>query len=256
MSAAVRRAAATRLYVPGPLAPGANVALDAARAHFLRDVLRLVPGDPVTVFDGANGEFAASISALSRGGGTLVVAEQLRVQAVEQDLWLLFAPLKHQRLDYLVEKATELGVSRLVPVITRRTVVGRVNVARLVHQVREASEQCERLTVPDVVEPEPLARAIAGGLDGRRLFLCAESGDAPSLAAVLREGAGPIVKAAITIGPEGGFDPAELDFLRDLPFVTPVSLGPRVLRAETAAVAALAVFQSIAGDWKRPRAPV
>ncbi|BAI71397.1 ribosomal RNA small subunit methyltransferase [Azospirillum sp. B510] len=237
----------TRLYVDSPLAEGQSVGLDHERAHFLRHVLRLDRGDAVAVFNGRDGEWRAVIDGFGKGWCSLTLAEQRREQDTGPDLWLVFAPLKKGRIDFVAEKATEMGVSRLCPVFTRRTDPNRVNLDRLRANAVEAAEQCERLSVPDLADALPLDRALAAWPAERRLYLCAEAGAARPIAEVLRDAAaGP---AALLVGPEGGFDQSELDELAKLPFVVPVGLGPRILRADTAVVAALACWQSLAGDW-------
>ncbi|MBP2298171.1 16S rRNA (uracil(1498)-N(3))-methyltransferase [Azospirillum picis] len=239
----------TRLYVDSPLADGQSVGLDHERAHFLRHVLRLDRGDSVAVFNGRDGEWRAAIDGFGKGWCSLTVAEQRRGQDTTPDLWLLFAPLKKGRIDFVAEKATEMGVSRLWPVFTRRTDPNRVNLDRLRANAVEAAEQCERLGVPEMGDPLPLDRVLAGWPAERRLYLCAEAGMARPFAEVLRDAPGASGPAALLVGPEGGFDQSELDELVKLPFVVPVGLGPRILRADTAVVAALACWQSLAGDW-------
>jgi 16S rRNA (uracil1498-N3)-methyltransferase len=246
---------AARLYVPADLAAGRSVELSAAQAHYLRNVLRLAGGAEIALFNGRDGEFRGRIAAIDKGGCSIALEDQTRAHQAEPDLWLVFAPVKRARIDYLVEKATELGVSALHPVHTSRTVVERVNVERLQANAIEAAEQTERLTVPVVHAPETLPALIARWPAGRRLILCDERGQAPPIAEVVagqREGLS--ARAAVLIGPEGGFTESELDGLANLPFVNPVSLGPRVLRADTAALAALAIVQAIAGDWRNRRA--
>ena len=241
----------TRLFVPDDLGPGARVGLSEPHAHYLKHVLRLGPGAPVALFNGRDGEWAAAIEGFGKGGGAVTVATQLRGQDRPADLWLVFAPIKRARLDFLVEKATELGADVLQPVITERTQVERVNLDRMRANTVEAAEQTERLTVPELREPQPLERVISAWPAGRRLLLCDESGSSPPIGEqLLKEKPGPW--AALT-GPEGGFAERELDGLRKLPFVCAVGLGPRVLRADTAALAALAVLQALRGDWLRPR---
>ncbi len=247
----------TRLYVEADLGEGAAVGLDHPRAHFLRSVLRLKRGARVAVFNGRDGEWTARIDALGKGWASLVVEELRREQQPEPDLWLLFAPIKRARLDFLVEKAVELGVSRLQPVMTRHTAVSRVNQERLAANAREAAEQCERLSLPEVGEARPLFDLMGDWPTARRLLVCSERGDARPLARVLEgalggapEGAAGASAApwAILTGPEGGFAASELDGLSKLPFVTPVGLGPRILRADTAALFALACWQALVGD--------
>jgi 16S rRNA (uracil1498-N3)-methyltransferase len=241
----------TRLYVTDDLMAGGAIALGEPQAHYLRTVLRLSAGATVALFNGRDGEWAARIDGFAKRGGTLTVLARRRPQEPDPDLWLLFAPLKRARIDFLVEKATELGVACLAPVMTRRTVAERINLERLRAHAVEAAEQTERLSVPALAAPEPLDRLIARWPAERRLLLCDESGSAPPIAAVIEESRAEAW--AVLVGPEGGFAETELDALRKLPFVSPVGLGPRVLRADTAAVAALAVLQALAGDWRMPR---
>ncbi len=241
-------AAKARLYVPHELAGGSTVGVGAAQAHYLKHVLRLVAGAPVKLFNGRDGEWLARIDGLGKGWASLQVVERLRDQAAEPDLWLLFAPIKRARLDFLVQKAVELGVSVLWPVFTAHTDVARVNTERLAANAIEAAEQCERLTVPELRQPARLEHALAGWPEGRRLMVCAESGDATPIHEFLH-GEGRDRPWAVLSGPEGGFSEGELDGLRKLPFASHVGLGPRVLRAETAALAALACWQAVLGDW-------
>lgn len=239
----------TRLFVNDALAAGAAVVLERDRAHYLGHVLRLAPGAPVALFNGHDGEWSARIASLGRNGVELAVEARLRPQSAGPDLWLVFAPVKRAPLDFLVQKATELGVSALIPAITRRTVVERVRRERMVANAVEAAEQCERLTVPRVEESQALSRILDRWPPGRRILLCAEAGEAAPLAETLAK-ASPGEGWAVLTGPEGGFDETELDGLRKLPFVTAVGLGPRILRADTAALAALACWQSMLGDWR------
>jgi 16S rRNA (uracil1498-N3)-methyltransferase len=242
---------ATRLHVEADLVAGARVALAPDVAHRLRAVLRLKPGDHVALFNGRDGEWLARIESIERGGGAAVARERSRPQRSEGDLWLVFALIKRARLEWLVEKATELGAAALVPVLTERTVAEHVNAPRLNAIAREAAEQSERLTLPELRAPQPLARLGESWPAGRRLVFCDETGTAPPIAAVLA-GLAPGPCAVLT-GPEGGFAETELDAIRKLPFVFPVGLGPRVLRSETAALAALAMVQALGGDWSAAR---
>lgn len=235
-----------RLHVAADLAPGASVALDPAQAHYLVTVLRLKAGAGVLLFNGRDGEWAATVAETGRRAVALAVGTRTRAQTEPGDLHYLFAPLKRARLDYLAQKATEMGVSALRPVITARTVAERVNVERLRANTVEAAEQCGILSLPEVHAPQRLADIVAGWPPGRRLVLCDE--DAPvadPLAALAPLGRGPL---AVMVGPEGGFTEAERALLRGRPFVTVISLGPRILRADTAAVAALALVQAVLGD--------
>ncbi len=236
----------TRLYVPTSLNVP-TLGLDAARAHYLRHVLRLERGAHVAVFNDKDGEYAARIDGFGKGWCTLSLEDKRREPAAEPDLWLVFAPIKRARLDFIAEKATELGVSALWPVFTQHTIVSRVNRERLIATSIEAAEQSERLSVPDVFEPMKLEEAVAKWPPGRRLVFCDESGGGGPIADVLAKHDLRQPHAILT-GPEGGFARAELDALRKLPFATPVGLGPRVLRADTAALSALAVFQALAHD--------
>jgi 16S rRNA (uracil1498-N3)-methyltransferase len=185
--------------------------------------------------------------AAAKRGVTARCLKQTVPQKAGPDIWLAFAPVKKTPADYLVQKATELGVARLLPVMTRRTIVTRVNEERMTANAVEAAEQSERLTVPEVALVTTLEKLLAGWPKQRRLYFCDEGGDAKPLA----QAAAPD-PAAILTGPEGGFDPAERELLRSQTFVTAVTLGPRILRADTAALAALAVWQSVAGDWRQP----
>jgi 16S rRNA (uracil1498-N3)-methyltransferase len=241
-----------RLYVAEGLASGAEIELDRAQAHYLRSVLRLGTGAAVALFNATNGEWLCRISEIGKGA-SLAVERQLREPEpeAETDLWLMFAPIKRAPLDWLVEKATELGVAALLPVWTARTQVERVNLERLRAHAIEAAEQCERLSVPELRAPERLDRLLAVWPGERRLVVCDESGAGEPIGdAAARLPPGPV---ALLVGPEGGFDETELDAIGKLSFVTRVGLGPRVLRAETATLAAVAVFQAIAGDWRRVR---
>ncbi len=233
-----------RLYVDAAL-DVPTLGLAAPQAHYLRHVLRLDKGDLVAIFNGRDGEYAARIAGFGKGWCSLEIAEKRRAMAPEPDLWLVFAPIKRARVDFLAEKACELGVSRLWPAITRHTVITRVPEDRLRAIVIEAAEQCGRLTVPEVAPAAPLADVLARWPAERRLIFCDESGHGRPIVAAL-EGLDLARPLALLTGPEGGFAPAELDALHKLPFVTAVGLGPRVLRADTAAVAALAVLQAVA----------
>ena len=244
-----------RLHVAAGLAVGAAVALEEAQTHYLRNVLRLAPGDEVALFNGRDGEWRAAIDSLGKRSTALRCLAQTRPQTAEPDLWLLFAPIKRLRVDFLVEKATELGVALLQPVFTRHTAATRLNLERLAAHAVEAAEQTERLSIPVLREPQSLAERLAAWPSDRHLLLCAEAGAARPIADALSAlsgtpaGRGPW---AVLVGPEGGFAAAELDDLGKLPFVTPVGLGPRILRADTAALAALACWQAILGDGREP----
>ena len=240
-----------RLYVAEPFAPGGSIELPPGQAHHLRTVLRLGAGAVVAAFNATDGEWLCSIADISRDRGRLMVDRLIRPAEAEWDLWLVFAPIKRARLDWLVEKATELGAGALLPVWTQRTQTERLNLERLRAHAVAAAEQSERLSVPELHEPQALDRVLGSWQPERRLIVCDETGGGePIGAAVVRLGAGPM---ALLTGPEGGFAETELDALGKLSFVTRVGLGPRVLRADTAALAALAVLQAIVGDWRRIR---
>jgi 16S rRNA (uracil1498-N3)-methyltransferase len=238
----------TRLFVTAALEPGATVSLSEGQTHFLLHVLRAKAGDSVLLFNGRDGEWQAEIASLAKRSIVLTARTRTAPQANVPDLWLAFAPVKKTPSDYLVQKATELGVSKLQPVFTRRTIVTRINEERLHANAVEAAEQSGRLCLPEIGVPVALEKLLSSWSRDRSLFFCDEGGDAGTLAETARKmSVGP---AAILTGPEGGFDPAERKSLRALPFVTPVSLGPRILRADTAALAALAIWQSVRGDWR------
>jgi len=240
-----------RLHVKPGLALGGSVELETGQAHYLRSVLRLGRGAAVAGFNAADGEWLCRIAEVGKNRVWLTVEHQLRMPEPDADLWLLFAPIKRARSDWLVEKATELGASALLPVWTARTQSERLNLERLRAHAVEAAEQSERLSVPQLHRPEALDRVLAAWPAERPLMVCDESGAGkPISEAARRLAPGPL---AVLVGPEGGFDQTELDALGKLSFVTRIGLGPRVLRAETAALAALAVFQAIAGDWRRTR---
>jgi 16S rRNA (uracil1498-N3)-methyltransferase len=230
-----------RLFVAQTLAEGAMLTLDGAPANYLGNVLRLGEGAQVKLFDDRTGEWLAEIRQAGKKRLTLAIVRRLREREPVPDLWLLFAPIKRGRIDWLVEKATELGVARIVPVLTRRTVVERLNLDRLRAHVVEAAEQCERTALTELAEPQKLGALLASWPDGRVLYFADENGGKPMSA-----GPGP---AAILVGPEGGFTDEERASIRSLPQARPISLGPRILRADTAALAAVAVWMGMAGDW-------
>jgi 16S rRNA (uracil1498-N3)-methyltransferase len=230
-----------RLFVDAPLAAGSEVTTSAAQAHYLGHVMRRGPGDPVHLFNGREGEWLARIAALARDRAHLTVESLLRPQTPEPDLWLAFALLKRDATDLVVEKATELGASALFPMVTERTVAARVNEARLRAIATEAAEQSERLSVPVIHPPQRLPALLASWPPARRLV----AGIERRAGALPRPASGP---AGLLVGPEGGFTEAELDALGRLDFVEPVSLGPRILRAETAAIAGLVLLQADGRD--------
>ncbi len=233
-----------RLFVDQSLAPGLALSLDGPPANYLVNVLRLGPGAQVKLFDDRTGEWLAQIVEAGRKRIALSVTRHLRDREPVPDLWLLFAPIKRGRIDWLVEKATELGVARLVPVLTRRTIVERLNLDRLRAHVVEAAEQCERTALTELAEPEKLAALLAGWPAERALYFADETGGEP-----LRPGPGP---AAILIGPEGGFTDEERSAIRSVEQARAIGLGPRILRADTAALAAVALWMGASGDWAKP----
>lgn len=248
-----------RLYVTQNLLVGQAIALPREDAHYLVNVMRRGEGDSVRLFNGRDGEWQARIVDASRKGAVLEPLEQTRPQIGVPDLWLLFAPVKRQKTDLIVEKATELGAARIQPVSTARTQSDRIKPDRLQLIAKEAAEQTERLDLPELGELDKLDRVLDDWDTGRALFFCDEAGDdtdqpwggargrgRPMTDALADHKVGP---AAILIGPEGGFSPEERQRLRDHPSVIPVTLGPRILRAETAAMAAMVLWQSACGDW-------
>lgn len=234
-----------RLFVEAPLAPGA-LPLSGPQAHYLVSVMRMKAGDPVKLFDGVSGEWLAVATDVARRDVTLDVQQQLAPLEHVPDLWLCAAPLKKGRVDWMAEKACELGVARLVPVVTRRTVVDKPNTERLAAHMIEAAEQCGRTAVPQVAEPVKLTALLRNWPTDRHLFFADELGGAPAVEA-MRAAPGP---AAILIGPEGGFDDDERTAIRALPQSVPIALGPRILRADTAAAAAVALWMASGGDWR------
>jgi 16S rRNA (uracil1498-N3)-methyltransferase len=237
----------TRLYVTDDLGEGVAVTLDEGQTHYLLHVMRARSGNLVSLFNGRDGEWLAEITDAAKRGVTVTCRKRTQAQSGTPDIWLAFAPVKKTPSDYLVQKAAELGVSVLLPVFTRRTIVARINEERMAANAIEAAEQSGRLTVPEIRVGVSFDKLLANWPQERRLLFCDEGGNAKALTQAARESRGG--PAAILTGPEGGFDPAERAALRALPFVVPVTLGPRILRADTAALAALAIWQSIAGDW-------
>ncbi len=237
-----------RLFVESDLGNEARLSLEREQANYLLNVMRLGEGAAVLVFNGRDGEWLARIETRGKRQVDLVLERQTRPQVSGPDLHYLFAPLKRTRLDYMVQKATEMGVTRLQPVLTRHTQVQRVNVERMRANAIEAAEQCGILRVPAVDEPARLERVVAGWDAARPLVFCDEGSEhADPLAVLGRLKPGPL---ALLVGPEGGFDEAERELLSTQPFVTRISLGPRILRADTAAVAALALVNAALGDWR------
>ena len=237
-----------RLCVPFDLSAGLLCDLDKDQTHYLENVMRAKPGEELAVFNGRDGEWLARIDSVGKRSCRIALLSQRRPQTPEPDIWLLFAPIKRARLDFIAEKATELGVSGLWPVFTRRTIVTRIKGERMHANAVEAAEQTERLTLPRIFDPMPLDKVLGTWPAERRLLYMDETGGGGSIARILPTlPPGPM---AILVGPEGGFDKSELDALRNLPFSVAVGLGPRVLRADTAALAALACWQALCGDWE------
>jgi 16S rRNA (uracil1498-N3)-methyltransferase len=240
---------APRLYLDAPLTAGATVALTREQMNYLVNVLRLQVGGSVLVFNGRDGEWRAELANVSKKAATLLAREQMRAQEHGPDIDYLFAPLKHARLDYMVQKAVEMGASRLAPVLTRRTQVHRLNLERVQANAIEAAEQCGILSLPTIEDPRPLDVVLAAWPADRLLVFCDE--DAPvqdpvQALAPLRS----YEKYAVMIGPEGGFDPSERALLQLVAPSVSISLGPRILRADTAAVAAMALVQAVLGDGR------
>lgn len=236
-----------RLFLREALSAGAELTLDEGQSRYLAAVMRLSPGDELLVFNGRDGEWRAQVASVGKRAVGLAVGDQERPQALGPDLDLVVALVKRARLETIVEKAAELGARRVRPVITERTNADHTRVDRLQAIAVEASEQTGRLDAPQVLEPVKLATLIAGWEAGRRLLFCDEAGEAKPLLEAVAGGSGPW---AILIGPEGGFSPGERQTLRSLPFATPASLGPRILRADTAAISALTLWQAAIGDWR------
>jgi 16S rRNA (uracil1498-N3)-methyltransferase len=234
-----------RLFVPTPLSAGAMLPIDGAQAHYLVGVMRLKVGDPVLLFDDVTGEWLAEAREVRKRDLTVEIVHRLREREAVPDLWLCAAPIKKGRIDWVAEKACELGVARLLPVLTRRTIVDRLNLDRLGAHMVEAAEQCGRTALPQLSEPVKLAALLRDWDAARTLYFADESGGEPA-AAAMRARPGP---AAILIGPEGGFTPEERDAIRATPGAVGIALGPRILRAETAAAAAIAVWMAAVGDW-------
>ena len=235
-----------RLFVDRELGPG-PLQVDGPPAHYLLQVMRSKPGAPVKLFDDRTGEWLATVAIAGRRDLTLDVTERLRARETVPDLWLCAAPLKKGRVDWVAEKACELGVARLVPVLTRRTVVDRLNAERLRAHLIEAAEQCDRTALPQLADPVKLDALLREWPSTRTLFFADETGGTPALDA-MRARPGP---AAVLVGPEGGFDAAERDAIRALPHAVGVGLGPRILRADTAAAAIVSVWMAANGDWDR-----
>lgn len=237
-----------RLHVQGDLAPGHAVAPTLDQSRYLTQVMRLKAGDELLVFNGRDGEWRVSVAEVLKKGVILRAEAQMRPQAFGPDLELIVAVVKKARVETIVEKAAELGAKRVRLALTHRTNAERLRLDRLDAIAEEAAEQTGRLDVPVIDDPVKLEAILDSWEDGRRLMFCDETGGAPAMSALTQAGDG---KWAILIGPEGGFSPEEGERLRALPFTTAVSLGPRILRADTAAIAAMTLWQAAVGDWER-----
>jgi 16S rRNA (uracil1498-N3)-methyltransferase len=243
-----------RLFVEAPLAEGESVALDATQTNYLVNVLRLKARDAVLVFNGREGEWRAELTTPRKKSVTLNVMERIRAQSAAGDLHCLFSPLKHARLDYMVQKAVELGASRLEPIIMRHTQAERINLLRMRANAIEAAEQCGVLNIPEIGEARKLDALVRGWKADRLLVFCDEDADVRDPLATLSSArgggiAGPL-PVSVLVGPEGGFAESEREALLRLPNVVRLALGPRILRADTAAVAALTLVQAVLGDWR------
>jgi 16S rRNA (uracil1498-N3)-methyltransferase len=235
-----------RLFVAQPLSDGGEIRIDGAQAHYLISVMRVKVGSPIKLFDDISGEWLGEVKIVAKRDLIVAISGLLRPREAVPDLWLLAAPIKKARIDLVAEKACELGVDHYQPVITRRTIIDRINLERLRAHMIEAAEQCGRTALPRVEEPAKLMSLLRAWPADRRLFFADENGGVP-FAEAARCNVGP---AAILIGPEGGFDDEERAAIRAVPQAIGVSLGPRILRAETAAIAAISLWMAVAGDWR------
>lgn len=236
-----------RLFVGQQLKTEAYIELSENQSHYLANVMRCRDGEQIYCFNGQNGEFLCRLEHVDKKRTQINILEQTKKPQAEPDIWLLFAPLKKDKTDFVIEKATELGVSKIQPVITRYTNTEKIKIERFITQATEASEQCGRLSVPEIAEPMTLEKLLASWDKKRVLFFLDERRQGSSAAEVFASEKD--ISAAVLIGPEGGFDETEAKLLNQCPFVKNVSLGPRILRAETACLSALAVWQAVAGDW-------
>lgn len=243
-----------RLYIDDNIETEQIITLNEKQSHYLVKVMRLNISDLVLLFNGRDGEWVSEIKSFEKKSVVLKLVKCIRIQEEQTNLWLAFAPIKRGRIDLIAEKATELGVSRLIPVITAHTQTTKVNTTRLRANANEAAEQCNRLTVPEIIEPTSLKNFLSSWPLGRILLVADETGGgAPILDIIGRSGRKENTAYTLLVGPEGGFSSEELDELSKLPFVTKIDLGPRVLRAETAVVAAISVIQAVSGDWQNDK---
>lgn len=240
-----------RLFVATPLFPGAQVLLNRDDSHYLVNVMRQKGGSEVSLFNGTDGEWAGVITKADKKAVCLEISDHLKSQPQKHDLWLAFAPIKRARIDFVAQKATELGASRLIPITTQRTVVTRVRIDRLRANAKEAAEQSERLTIPDVEELISLDKLLAAWPKERKLLFCDEEKTGPpALVALTSHDRKPAAHPwGILIGPEGGFTDPERNRIRAHDFCVPATLGPRLLRADTAMLSALSLWQAALGDW-------
>jgi len=243
-----------RIFVESDLAEGAAVSLSSTQSHYVTRVMRGRTGDLVALFNGRDGEWRGRIEKTAKNSCTVIAREQIRYQPPDSDLWLAFAPVKKARTDFIVEKATELGATRLLPTITARSETKRINRERLAANALEAAQQCRRLSVPVVAEPVSLDVLLDAWPLERPLFVLDETGRGEPIREAISQAAGKdkggnCISVGFLVGPEGGFKGSELDAMNELAFVTRVGVGPRILRSETAVVSALACWQALAGDW-------
>ena len=236
-----------RLYLSEELNLGKNVTLNENQTHYLKNVVKYALNDTLNCFDNKNGEFLCQISTINKKNIVLTVIKKTKDFTRSPDIWLLFAPLKKDKTDFVIEKATELGCRAILPVITKHTITANIKTERYIAQSIEAAEQCRRTDLPQVLPPASLEDTLKNWEKDRILYFMDETLESQNFLAILTQNKSK--KAAVLIGPEGGFSPEELTHLRKLPFAKGATLGPRILRAETAATAALACWQMIAGDW-------
>mgnify|MGYP003757422157 FL=1 len=224
---------------------GATYLVTDNQGHYLVNVMRLKMGEHIAVFNGRSGEWLAEITKLGKGKANITIREKIAEQTSEPDLWYLFAPIKKARIDYMIGKATELGVARMLPVVTKRTNLERIKQGKLIANATEAAEQCGRMSVPDIDPISSLDDVLDKWPEDRMILFCDEAGDAVQIKEITSEGD----KWAILIGPEGGFNEGERQMIRAHSNTIPITLGPRILRADTAAVSAISLWQSFMGDW-------
>ncbi len=236
-----------RLYIKEDLAPEKTIILDENQTHYLRDVVRADKNTKIQCFDNKNGEFSSELISLEKKQGKLKIIQKIKEHTQSPDIWLLFAPLKKDQTDFVIEKATELGCRKIQPIITQYTITKNIRLERYIAQSIEASEQCRRTDIPEISEAQSLKDILRGWDNTRTLYFMDESLNSPNFLTALKNIQ--TKKAAILIGPEGGFSEEEQKILRDQKFTQGATLGPRILRAETAALAALSCWQLISGDW-------